>query len=181
VQETVLYTYFLFWQKTLRQLLYYYTTKDCILPRQARDRRHQKGCTQKTLHAFFFCRPCCGLVPPASTPATQVKKRLFLRHLYIKCIVLPRRLGTNIGKSLKIPFFAGYKAALAEQWRLNATLRAELAVVGGYALRERSAGRLDLQLPWEAPWYDGTLVLKHKRHASLAPVSLTSFECVSFS
>lgn len=56
------------------------------------------------------------------------------------------------GAASKHAGYAGYKSALAELWRLNATLREELAVVGGYALRERSAGRLDLQLPWESPW-----------------------------
>jgi hypothetical protein len=46
--------------------------------------------------------------------------------------------------------YKAYKRALGSLW-MSGALAAEPALSEGYTLRERSAGRLDLQLGWEAP------------------------------
>ena len=60
----------------------------------------------------------------------------------------------HVGAETKHAGYDGYKSGLAARWRKDAALRSETALTGGYTLRERSAGRIDLQLPYIQPWND---------------------------
>ena len=58
----------------------------------------------------------------------------------------------RVGSNSKHAGSEGYRSGLAARWREDSELRSEIALTGGYTLRERSAGRVDLQLPWLQPW-----------------------------
>ena len=60
----------------------------------------------------------------------------------------------HVGAETKHAGYDGYKSGLAARWRKDTALRSETALTGGYTLRERSAGRIDLQLPYIQPWND---------------------------
>ena len=54
----------------------------------------------------------------AARHAGRLRKRVFLSHLYIKMITLPRRLGTNIGKALKRQTACSATKRFSSRWRI---------------------------------------------------------------
>ena len=58
----------------------------------------------------------------------------------------------EVGVEKRHAGYDGYQSGLAARWQADSDLRSEMALAGGYTLRERSAGRVDLQLPWAQPW-----------------------------